>query len=326
MSDSASPTAKMIEAATKSLSLLDKLGLIPMFNWRKHNMINAKELELELDKMQQAHNRSQEIEAAKVKITTMIAMEQANCRIEEAKKMIGNPDVTDEDIRNHFELTARAAASVCTDAIASQNAKERISLYALKEISENPEEKVTEDNPSETWMTRFMKYAGDMRDEDVLKLWGKILAGEIKKPGSFSLKSLEILYTLDKRDAETFSKLAPYVLGKRFIPDGAAEKSGIPFLDMMTLESIGLISRNKREIFRIRPMAYNCHYNISPEDMDHIYGTMEIQCTLLTHAGSEIYNMIPMTEAESKTGADFFSQIISNKYGIKMKIQTYNKG
>ncbi len=34
-------------------------------------------------------------------------------------------------------------------------------------------------------MTRFLKYAGDVRDEDVMQLWGKVLAGEIKSPDLF---------------------------------------------------------------------------------------------------------------------------------------------
>ncbi len=56
-----------------------------------------------------------------------------------------------------------------------------------------------------------------------------------KKPGSFSLKTMEILSTLDQRDAINFTKIAPYVIDDDFIPAGAFEKSAYLFLMLPTL-------------------------------------------------------------------------------------------
>jgi hypothetical protein len=39
-------------------------------------------------------------------------------------------------------------------------------------------------------------------------LWGKILAGEVTQPGSFSLRTLDTLKNLTKQDAEAFTKVA----------------------------------------------------------------------------------------------------------------------
>ena len=44
-------------------------------------------------------------------------------------------------------------------------------------------------------MTRFLKYAGDVRDEDVMQLWGKVLAGEIKARIFFPEDNGDIIYT-----------------------------------------------------------------------------------------------------------------------------------
>lgn len=321
MSDFVSTPAKEIDAGTKSLSILDKLGLIPMWGWRKHNMINAKEVELELDKMQQAHNRSQEIEAAKVKITTMIAMEQANCRIEETKKMIGNPNVTDDDIKKHFELTARAAASVCNEAIASQYTKERIGLYALKEISENPGEKITEENPSETWMTRFLKSAADMRDEDVMRLWGKILAGEIKKPGSFSLRTLDILHCLDQRDSEIFVRLAPYVINERYIPKKALKEIGLGEFAIANLENSGLFITSLLKSYEDNIHANNRNFVLMEEPGNNARAhPYLLEAVFLTTSASELYRIIQLSEEQSWQGIQLLKQAICEKDSISFKI------
>ena len=43
-------------------------------------------------------------------------------------------------------------------------------------------------------------------------LWGRILAGEVQKPNSYSLKTLDILRNLSKTEAELFEKVSKYAL------------------------------------------------------------------------------------------------------------------
>lgn len=88
-----------------------------------------------------------------------------------------------------------------------QNNVERITSIAASDLfseSEIPEEK-----PDEDWISRFFTSAQDVSSEQMQELWGRILSGEIKRPGSFSLKTLDFVRNMTKQDAELIQLLAP---------------------------------------------------------------------------------------------------------------------
>lgn len=55
------------------------------------------------------------------------------------------------------------------------------------------------------WKAKYFDYVQDISDEKVQETWAKILAGEVDQPGSFSLKTLQILGNLSKTQAEIFN-------------------------------------------------------------------------------------------------------------------------
>jgi uncharacterized repeat protein (TIGR03899 family) len=61
--------------------------------------------------------------------------------------------------------------------------------------------------PDEDWIGRFFAYAQDVNSAQFQQVWSRILAGEIKRPGTFSLRALEALRHLSKSDAEVFEKM-----------------------------------------------------------------------------------------------------------------------
>ena len=61
----------------------------------------------------------------------------------------------------------------------------------------------------------------DVTDEEMQLLWSRVLAGETKRPKSFSLRTLDILRNLSKEEAEKFQNLCKYSLHAKdtsFIP------------------------------------------------------------------------------------------------------------
>ena len=85
------------------------------------------------------------------------------------------------------------------------------SLKDDKDVSSEPV------NPD--WATRFFDIAQDISDESMQNLWGRILAGEVKRPKSYSLRTLEALRNITREEAELFEQIAQYVLfdGSYFI-------------------------------------------------------------------------------------------------------------
>ncbi|WP_416670109.1 DUF2806 domain-containing protein [Egbenema bharatensis] len=73
------------------------------------------------------------------------------------------------------------------------------------------ESQVAEDKPESDWINRFFEIAENISAEELQYIWGKILAGEIQKPGSFSFRTLETLKNMSRQEAENFCKLGQYV-------------------------------------------------------------------------------------------------------------------
>jgi hypothetical protein len=109
------------------------------------------------------------------------------------------------------------------------------------------EQSLPTENPSPTWTIRFIGYAEETPDPYLQHLWGQILAGEIKQPGSYSLRTLDVLSTMTHEEAKLFTYVAkhafwhPYDL---YIPCEAARflsGSGIRHRNLTELAEIGLL-------------------------------------------------------------------------------------
>lgn len=102
-----------------------------------------------------------------------------------------------------MDLRARALVRVgYLDALRQQTI-ERITTIAAQELPEAVSQKpVTKD-----WILQFFDCAQDTTDEDMQILWGRILAGEVASPGTFSLRTIQFLKTLERLEAEHFTQL-----------------------------------------------------------------------------------------------------------------------
>lgn len=106
---------------------------------------------------------------------------------------------------------------------------------------------VTEEIVNEDWTARFFDIAQDVSDDEMKKLWGQILAGEVKAPQSYSLRTLELLRNLTKYEANTFVKVAQLAMlqnGDNFLFAGAADdlsKYDVTFDDIAILGEVGIV-------------------------------------------------------------------------------------
>ena len=66
---------------------------------------------------------------------------------------------------------------------------------------------VPDQEPDHDWTARFFNYIQDISSEELQPLWIKVLAGEIERPRSVSIRSLSILRNLDQTSAKLFQTL-----------------------------------------------------------------------------------------------------------------------
>ena len=142
-------------------------------------------------------------------------------------------------------LMQRAGTRLALQETTKQHNIERVVDNAY-EILEN-EESCSQEPVEQGWINRFFDSVADVSDEDLQALWGKVLAGEIKQPKSYSLRTLETLKNLSKYEAELFRKASSLVTGfgtDLFFSSKTEilRKHGIMFDDIMLLDECGLLN------------------------------------------------------------------------------------
>jgi len=108
------------------------------------------------------------------------------------------------------------------------------------------------------WAARFFHEAGDISDEQMQTVWAKLLVGEVASPGTFSLRTLQLVKNLSANEANLFNALCsssfrtksrnePFVEFDRDLK-GQLEPLGLSFDSLQTLDAAGLI--------RVSPVAF----------------------------------------------------------------------
>lgn len=282
-------------------------------------MLDKQAIQLELDEKAMAHKRKMDIEDARVRTATMCMEQSARLALEAAKKDMEAGMDPHEAFAKNDPSPIYATSYLYKEALDGQYARERVGLYAALDVADDQaSESVSTDEPSDTWMHQFMKLASDLRDEEAYELWGKALAGEIRKPGSFSLRFLNILATLDKRDAESFQKLAPFVLVD-FVPDKIWRNAGINVYSIKTLESLGLLMTGTVKIFTGFITVMNEHYMSFPALLDD-GKKYSIPSAILTPAGEELLKLAAVSKEDAMKAISAFVELVKNDYGLELHI------
>ncbi|QIO64790.1 DUF2806 domain-containing protein [Rhizobium leguminosarum] len=104
---------------------------------------------------------------------------------------------------NHFKKVAQ-----------QQLNKDAVVAEAIEDLRRTPptdEEATTgPEAVSEEFISRFESFAEGATSEELRERWGRILAGEIRKPGTFNRKVLRATDELDPSAAALFESLMPY--------------------------------------------------------------------------------------------------------------------
>ena len=144
------------------------------------------------------------------------------------------------------KIQRRALTRFAAEETKRQHNMESIITKALPGVSDSAQPKNVEDD----WIANFFDKCRLISDEDMQRLWAKILAGEANSPGKFSKRTVGLLASMDNSDAIMFSKLCRFVCS---IPEHGLnpiiygykhplyERNGIDFPLLSHLENIGLI-------------------------------------------------------------------------------------
>jgi len=223
------------------------------------------------------------------------------------------------------ELQRRALHRFIQEEAKRQENIENITSKALPEVSADAKpEQLAND-----WITDFFDKCRLISDWDMQQLWAKVLAGEANSPGKYSKRTLSLLSSLDKSDAELFAKLCSF--GWFFggvIPlvydykNEIYSKAGITFPVLTHLNDIGLIRFESIAGFRSSGMSekflalyYGKRVLIQfpkPKDNDISLGHV-----LLSKAGQEL---APICNPKQQEGFFEYTLSVWKENGLKTEI------
>ena len=184
----------------------------------------------------------------------------------------------------------------------------KIADFAYNEL-ENEKEKI-EDEIDEDWKNNFFDKGRKIYSEDLQFIFGKILAGEIKQPGTYSKRLLGLLSNLSQKEANIFNKIAKYILKNNdnsFIisDDEILKNIDIKLDEIILLEEAGLINSNPLTISGTNIYEYK-NYLINFLDNKPHLGVY-----FLTKAGCELENIV-----NSQISLDYLAKI-KQKYNVQ---------
>lgn len=160
-------------------------------------------------------------------------------------------------------------------------------------------------NLDEDWLNVFERYAEDASTERMQNLWGRVLAGEIRKPGRYSMRILRFPSEFSQADGLTFAEFCTSAFGDLAPKSLVKPQKDKDIRSLIFLESAGLIQgasglglTNKvtfdssgNAIMREGPLALLLQ-GLPGE-------TFEYETCVLTPLGQELLSLIPGRDARA---------------------------
>ena len=165
------------------------------------------------------------------------------------------------------------------------------------------DKEVNDHDPNPDWTARFFDCVQDVSSEDLRKIWAKILAGEVEGPGRTSLRTLDTLRNMTKRDAEMFSDICPFIIGDGFVfyDDSVKALSALDLSNLLHLQDCDLANL-ERGLESVRQWGEENYIVLDLQSGALIVtsngapgGPLKIPVVRLTSSGRELGRLSPQT-------------------------------
>ncbi len=205
------------------------------------------------------------------------------------------------DARSIQELAEHAESRMVFQEVRKQQNIEIIADKSYEVLKD--EETVTNEPVDDDWIVRFFNCVEDISNEEMRNIWASVLAGEIKKPRSFSLRTLETLKNISQKEAVLFSKISTYSIGlkeRRFLIRNMDVLSNyqVKYDDLRLLDECGLVvcdfnTSVENNFFGNAMLEMNTDsLLIRVWNQKSKAGTFTIKCIEFTTAGRELIDTL----------------------------------
>ena len=208
------------------------------------------------------------------------------------------------------------------------------------------DKEVPDQEQDHDWTARFFNYIQDVSSEEMQSLWAKVLAGEIDRTASVSIRGLSILRNLDQATAKLFQRLCSccviYIIAGHIedarVPslgrnagENSLQKFGLAFGELNILNEHGLIIGDynswydikmcigistpglgqQNAILRIPVRFEDRYWVLVPSNQRTLGSEYRLSGVALTQAGKELSQIVgcePVPEYRQALASFFASQ------------------
>ncbi|TAI61489.1 DUF2806 domain-containing protein [Bradyrhizobium sp. Leo170] len=252
------------------------------------------------DRTSQATAATQELTEAKTAITRAIA-----------KAAVEHIEA------NSAQIGERALVYGVERLIREQNNREAVVIKAIEYVSENPPSDTSTELPNDDWLNLFGRYAENATSNQMREHWAQILAGEVRKPGSFSFATLHLASILDQQLARTIEMVRPWIIESKHIPLVGPFRRGDLFEALIVLASIGFTHLGDQAIYvedtdkpeeatRFRTdkativvPRYPATIRLAGKEVD-LAGEPSLPSATVTRSGLELLSILPPVDQASE--------------------------
>jgi hypothetical protein len=143
------------------------------------------------------------------------------------ERMSSDPEFAERAIRNHLGT-----------AFERQENKDGVMRHALEDLRREPESEDATPDLDPAFANRFERHMEDAATEQLREKWGRVLAAEIRKPGSVTPRVMRIVDEIDAETAESFEKICEWHI-HQIIP---VVLSGVDARQVRKLVGAGLLT------------------------------------------------------------------------------------
>lgn len=156
----------------------------------------------------------------------------------------------------------------------------------------------------EDWLNVFERYAEDASTERMQRLWGRVLAGQVRSPGKFSMRTLRFLSEFSQADALSFAAFCNSAFGDA-APDALVKANLTDIRHLIYMESAGLLqgasgfSLNRTLKFNENGASFIIEGNLVLLFHGTPLSQVAGEVVALTPLGQELISLLPERDARA---------------------------
>lgn len=220
------------------------------------------------------------------------------------------------DVSTDLELIERAKNSLVRAAYRKQLNREAVGLLAIEDLrstatavevttllNEDEASGEAQGDLEEDWLNMFERFVEDASTERMQKLWGRVLAGELRKPGKFSLRTLRFLSEFSSKEGEAFGRIAPFVFGDIAPLSAVMPDETVDLRPFIALEAAGLLQGTMGPALTLN-LTFDDHGNVSIQGQGLAIlfrgnpgSKVSLKVVTLTPIGTEVMSLVPNHDA-----------------------------